>query len=239
MAISVQTCRPSGLVRLVTGSPSAVRQELTWAQPARCPTRRLRRGGRAGADHQVTPPLAATPRRGGGTWNLCEAGAVAPGLRGQHLLPGGPGRPVARGRRNVTYHAAVGAGRRPGSGRSAGSSRTACPTSGKKSSNFAVAAQRDLSRTSLAPYAARAIVQRLARAIRAERWSSTRTAGCACRRRAGRPDAPAPTAHRPARLRERGGASSLSMTVAGEAWCCCRSPSQQHPGLPRRRAWRP
>lgn len=86
----------------------------------------------------------------------------------------------------------------------------------QKELSFAVAAQRDLSRASLSPYAARAIVERLAKAVQG--WTllldhdGTLRAGVP----AGRTHLPRVRIDLP-RLRERGGVSSLSMTVAGEA----------------------
>ena len=80
---------------------------------------------------------------------------------------------------------------------------------------FAVAAQRDLTRASLSPYAARAIVERLAKATQSwvlllDQDGNLRAGVPAARMHLARIRIDLP------RLRERGNSASLSMTVAGE-----------------------
>lgn len=85
----------------------------------------------------------------------------------------------------------------------------------QKELNFAVAAQRDLTRASLSPYAARAIVDRLAKSVRAwvlllDHQGALRAGVSAGRMHLDRIRIDLP------RLREPNTASSLSITVAGE-----------------------
>ncbi|QJY49365.1 PucR family transcriptional regulator [Pseudonocardia broussonetiae] len=86
----------------------------------------------------------------------------------------------------------------------------------QKELTFAVSAQRDLSRASLSPYAARAIVERLAKAVQG--WALLLDHDGALRAGvpAGRTHLARVRIDLP-RLRERGGASSVSMSVAGES----------------------
>ncbi|MDA3624668.1 PucR family transcriptional regulator ligand-binding domain-containing protein [Saccharopolyspora sp. WRP15-2] len=86
----------------------------------------------------------------------------------------------------------------------------------QKELKFAVAAQRDLTRASLSPYAARAMVERLAKATHSwvlllDQDGELRAGVPAARMHLARIRIDLP------RLREQGGSSSLSMTVAGES----------------------
>jgi len=86
----------------------------------------------------------------------------------------------------------------------------------QKELNYAVAAQRDLTRASLSPYAARSIVERLAKAVRGWVLLLDQDGGLRADTPAGRTHLPRVRIDLP-RLRDRGTASSLSMNVAGES----------------------
>ncbi|MBC3190347.1 PucR family transcriptional regulator [Pseudonocardia sp. C8] len=216
MAISVQTLldRLELGLRLVTGSPSAVRQELTWALASEVPdpSPYVEEGELVLTTGSRLSPDAEAWRRY--VERLCEAGAVALGFGVSTYYPEVPDDLVAAAAERDLPLLSV-----PVETRFGAISRVVADCLSderQKELNFAVAAQRDLSRASLAPYAARAIVQRLARAIQGWALVLDEDGGLRAGVPAGRMHLPRLRIDLP-RLRERGGASSLSMTVAGES----------------------
>jgi PucR family transcriptional regulator, purine catabolism regulatory protein len=201
-------------LRPVAGSPGSLRRQLTWALISELPDPSayidggelvLTTGSRLPAG-----PDARTRYVG----LLRQAGAVALGFGVTPFYPDVPPDLVA-----AAEDADLPLLRVPASTRFAVISRVVADRLSderQKGLSYALAAQRDLTRASLSPHAARAIVERLARAIGGWALLLDRDGGL-------RASVPAGRTHLPRvridlhRLRERGTAASLSMTVAGEA----------------------
>ena len=216
MSLSVQNLidRADLELRRIAGSATALRGELTWALISELPDPSpyidggelvLTTGSRLSQGAAARKLYVS---------RLKESGAVALGFGVSSFYPDVPADLVAAADLVDLPVLCVPAGTRFGV-----ISRLVADylsDERQKELNYAVAAQRDLSRASLSPYAARAIVERLAKAIQG--WAllldqdGTLRAGVP----AGRTHLPRVRIDLP-RLREPGDASSLSMTVAGES----------------------
>ncbi|TCK25643.1 PucR family transcriptional regulator [Pseudonocardia endophytica] len=215
MPLTAQTLldRPDFKLQRVSGSPKAFRAPLSWALISELPDPRPYLDG-----GEIV--LTTGSRISGATtsWKqyvgrLVDSGAAALGFGVSSYYPEVP-EPLAGAAREADMALmAV-----PPETQFARVSRAVADgiyDERQKELNFAVAAQRDLTRASLSPYAARAIVDRLAKAVRAwvlllDHQGSLRAGVSAGRMHLDRIRIDLP------RLRDANAASSLSITVAGE-----------------------
>lgn len=216
MSLTVRTLldRPELGLRPVSGSPEAFRTALRWAVISELPDPTPYMDG-----GELVLTTGSWISGGTGSWTqyvdtLIDAGAVALGFGVSSYYPEVPdGLVAAAGEADLALLSV------PVTTRFGTISRAVadCISDERQTElNFAVTAQRDLTRASLSPHAGRTIVERLAKAIRG--WvllldhQGAFRAGVATGRmhlERIRIDLP--------RLRETGTASSLSMTIAGEA----------------------
>ncbi|ROS44059.1 MULTISPECIES: PucR family transcriptional regulator [Amycolatopsis] len=206
--------RPDLKLSQVAGSPEACRSAVTWALISELPDPSPYIDG---GELVLTTGSRLAPgfaERREYVRRLAQAGAVALGFGVSSFYPDVPEDLVAAAEETGLPLLSV-----PHDTGFAAISRVVADfisDERQKELTYAVAAQRDLTRASLSSYAARAIVERLAKALRG--WTVLLDVDGAVR--AG---APAGRMHVPRirielpRLRERGTSSSLSMTVAGEA----------------------
>ncbi|SFW73127.1 PucR family transcriptional regulator [Amycolatopsis australiensis] len=197
-------------LRRLSGSPEALRRTVNWALISELPDPRPYLGG---SELVLTTGSGLPAAADQYVACLVEAGAAALGFGLSAFYPEVPAALVAEAARADLPLLVVPAS--TGLGAVSRVVAECISDERQKELNSAVVVQRDLIRASLSRYAARAIVERLGKAMQGWALLLDRDGGVRAGPPAGRLHAPSLRIELP-RLRS-GSAASLSMTVAGES----------------------
>ncbi|MFJ8912710.1 PucR family transcriptional regulator [Amycolatopsis sp. NPDC102389] len=198
-------------LRCLSGAPGALRRTVNWALISELPDPRPYLDG---SELVLTTGSGLPAELGQYVDHLVDAGVAALGFGLSAFYPDVPEGLVAEAERAglplLVVPASIGLG---------AVSRVVAECISderQKELNSAVVVQRDLIRASLSRYAARAIVERLGKAMQGWALLLDRDGAVRAGPPAGRMHAPSLRIELP-RLRSGGGTASLSMTVAGES----------------------